>query len=189
MSSKKGGQFERDICTKLSLWWTGGKRDDVFWRTAGSGARATTRSKQGKKTFGLYGDIQAVDPIGQPLMDLCTFELKRGYKKWSVQDILDKSKKMKKQPLEEFLEQARQSSKDAGTDHAVIIARRDQREAIICMDSWLFNHISEKCDPFQDSCIRFKCGLAHYRMVTLLDFCNWADPEVFINLQKLRKCK
>jgi len=41
----KGSSFEREICTILSKWWTNNERDDVFWRTAGSGARATTRSK------------------------------------------------------------------------------------------------------------------------------------------------
>ena len=66
----KGSQFERTVCKDLSLWWTKGKRDDVFWRTSGSGARAKTRSKTGEKTFGQYGDVQATDPIGQPLICL-----------------------------------------------------------------------------------------------------------------------
>ncbi len=59
----KGSNFEREICKLLSLWWTNDKRDDIFWRTSGSGARATTRSKTKQKTFGQYGDVQATDPI------------------------------------------------------------------------------------------------------------------------------
>lgn len=38
---KKGAQFERVICKRLSLWITDGKREDVFWRSAMSGGRAT----------------------------------------------------------------------------------------------------------------------------------------------------
>jgi len=44
MEMAKGGEFERDISRFLSRWWTYGERDDVFWRTSASGARATTRS-------------------------------------------------------------------------------------------------------------------------------------------------
>lgn len=85
----KGAQFERDICRQLSLWWTGGSRDDVFWRTPQSGGRATTRRKGGKETYGHYGDILAVDPIGIPLLKFMTFELKCGYKGTSPMDLMD----------------------------------------------------------------------------------------------------
>src|SRR5271166_5739903 len=92
----KGSQFERDICRKLSLWWTQDQsppNDAVFWRTSNSGGRATTRKKLGKKTKGQYGDITAIDPIGQPLIDFVTIEIKRGYNKASIIDLLDKQGK------------------------------------------------------------------------------------------------
>ena len=85
-ASTKGSAFERQICKELSLWWTYEDRDDIFWRTSNSGGRAIRRSKKKKQTFGQYGDIQAVDPIGQPLMDVLTFELKCGYPGVSVLD-------------------------------------------------------------------------------------------------------
>lgn len=44
----KGSVFEREICKALGRWWTDGERDDIFWRTAGSGARATCRLERGK---------------------------------------------------------------------------------------------------------------------------------------------
>ena len=104
--SNKGGNFERLICKQMGLWWTDGERDDIFWRTSQSGGRATTRSKSGKQTFGQYGDISATDPIGQPLLDACSFELKIGYKKWSYQDSVDKSlKKAAEQTIEKFIKQ------------------------------------------------------------------------------------
>lgn len=77
--SRKGAAFERAICRKLSLWWTRNLRDDVFWRTSQSGGRATERAKKGQSTFGQFGDIAANDPIGKPLLDCFTWELKHGY--------------------------------------------------------------------------------------------------------------
>lgn len=78
----KGADFERQICKTLSLWWTADAdecRDDLFWRTAGSGARATMRSKLNKSTINGYGDIMACTAEGTVLLSSCCFELKRGY--------------------------------------------------------------------------------------------------------------
>lgn len=75
----KGPQFERKFAKQLSLWWTGGKDDSVFWRTQSSGARATIRAKQGKRTEGQYGDIAATNEDGKKLLRLFTLSLKCGY--------------------------------------------------------------------------------------------------------------
>ena len=79
----KGSDFERTICKELSQWWSREEekkeRDDVFWRTAGSGARATVRQKQGKDTSASYGDVTSIDPIGYPFVSLFLLEIKRGY--------------------------------------------------------------------------------------------------------------
>lgn len=77
----KGSPFEREICLLLTKWWL---RDDdpedtIFWRTAGSGGRATVRGKRGRRTSKQHcGDIAALDDQGRALTDLITFELKRG---------------------------------------------------------------------------------------------------------------
>ena len=89
MGKSKGNSFERQICKQLSLWWSNGKSEDIFWRTASSGAMANIRSKSCKKSFGQYGDIQAINPIGQPLIDVCTIELKRGYSKNTFADLME----------------------------------------------------------------------------------------------------
>ena len=70
--SDKGQSFEREICTSLSLWVTGGKRRDVFWRSSMSGGRATVRQGSVRQS----GDICSVAPEGHVLTDPMFVELK-----------------------------------------------------------------------------------------------------------------
>ena len=65
-SKAKGSNFEREVCKKLSLWVTNGKRKDCFWRAAMSGGRATVARKRGE-TVRQAGDITAVAPEGRVL--------------------------------------------------------------------------------------------------------------------------
>lgn len=125
----KGSAFERNICKKLSLWWTDGERDDIFWRTAGSGARAKTRGKIGKGTFGQYGDIQATDPIGQPLIDLCSIEIKRGYNKAIINDFIDSKKKPE---LRVFIEQAITDCRLREDESEwILLVKRDRKDTVL----------------------------------------------------------
>ena len=124
----KGSQFEREVCVRLSEWWTGGTRQDVFWRSSTSGGRATTRAKSGKTTAGSYGDISSIDPIGQPLLDMFTFEIKRGYSRHTVHDLLDNPNKS---TWHEFIDQAVTAHEQAGSVAWAIISKRDRKDATI----------------------------------------------------------
>jgi hypothetical protein len=73
---QKGGNFEREVCKKLSLWVSEGKSDDLFGRSAMSGGRATVRSKKGKETASGQGDITAVVPEGNSLTNKFVIECK-----------------------------------------------------------------------------------------------------------------
>ncbi len=86
--SAKGSSFERELCRQFSLWWSAGSADDIFWRTAGSGARATTRHKSSAITKYQYGDMTFVRPEGQLLLDVWCFEFKR-YHAVNVLSCLD----------------------------------------------------------------------------------------------------
>lgn len=130
MNRGKGSEFERLICKKLSMWWTNGERDDVFWRTSMSGGRATVRTKQGKATEMQHGDISAVDPIGVPLIKAVTLELKRGYGKASPFDLLDANHTA---TLEWclFLKQVKAAQKAGNTPWWAVIFQRDRRSICI----------------------------------------------------------
>ena len=142
MGKNKGTAFEREVCKALSLWWTGGGRDDVFWRSDTSGARAKTRSKVGKETFGQYGDIQASDPIGQPLIDLVTVECKRGYSDQSFQDLIDRAPKAVNKYWATFIAQAHVDHVIARSWSWILITKRDRQVPLIVAPSEVFERLS-----------------------------------------------
>ncbi len=127
----KGSGFEREICKILSRWWSDGEDDGIFWRTSQSGGRATTRAKQGRKTKNSCGDVCAIDPVGQPLLDLITVEIKRGYSSSSIQDLLDKGPRAAKQTYEKWIEKAILDSRQASSFSWMLIVKRDKRESLV----------------------------------------------------------
>lgn len=72
----KGSKFERRTCKELSLWVSHGKRDDLFWRSAMSGGRASVAFKKGKKNQTQVGDITAIDKKGEKLVQAFVVECK-----------------------------------------------------------------------------------------------------------------
>lgn len=135
----KGSAFERSICRQLSLWWSNGKRDDIFWRTANSGGRATVRNKSGKSSVG-EGDIGAIHQLGHSLLKHFTFELKCGYKGASPYDLVDMPKKSKQRLWEEWITKAAKIAEETDTSW-IIIAKRDRRKIVMAMETWLANKL------------------------------------------------
>ena len=75
-SSEKGGKFERESSRRLSLWVTQGRRDDIFWRSSTSGARATVQLRKGIVNLSQSGDISAIDPEGYEFIRTTFVEMK-----------------------------------------------------------------------------------------------------------------
>jgi hypothetical protein len=144
--ANKGSNFERSICKELSLWWTKGQRDDVFWRSSQSGGRATQRAKKGLRTYGSYGDIAAVDPIGDPLLKYYTIELKRGSTYKSMGDLIDCSRITAAHPWIKCLLQAKSAYLRAQSLTWLLICKRDHRETMVYLDATLYikERMSEK---------------------------------------------
>jgi hypothetical protein len=179
----KGSRFERWFCKELSLWWTENARDDVFWRTAGSGGRATNRGKKGHKTAGAYGDIAATDSCGEPLLRFFTFELKRGYQKDTVHDLLDRPEKAALQTYEKWILQAEESAKLAGSKGWAIITCRDRREPMILFpySLWAESVKSGAFDGvFEDRCavtLSIKSEWKHLLLLRLREFLAVVKPR------------
>ena len=66
-SKNKGSGFERTVCHLLSMWVSDSKHDDLFWRSAMSGGRATVVFKKGGQNRTQNGDITAIHPDGDVL--------------------------------------------------------------------------------------------------------------------------
>lgn len=152
--ARKGSGFERDLCKQFSLWWTGDERDDVFWRTSGSGGRASVRGKRGVSTYTGHGDMLAVDPIGEPLIRLCCFEFKRGYNagldlsaivdamysRLDLSAIVD-TQRIRKNTISHFWEQAEDARKLSNAHYSVLITKRDYRQVLIHMPIFLWMNL------------------------------------------------
>jgi hypothetical protein len=143
----KGGTYEREIAKLLSRWWTDQKRDDIFWRTSNSGGRATVRARKGLTTGNHAPDLCAIDPIGQPFVDLIAVEIKRGYNKHTTHDLLDyptarKGCKETEQVFSGFISQAYAAHETARSMSWVLIHRRDTRRPTIWLPRTLLESIN-----------------------------------------------
>lgn len=165
----KGGEFERELCRTFSAWWSGDPEiDDLFWRTAGSGARATARAKKNKRTQNHCGDMAATGPEGQPLIDLIAFEFKRGYNRATIADLLDHNPKpykntgkVKVETYSEWFAKAERSRQQAAAFYWMMIHRRDQRVPVVFMPEELVGELL--------------CEGAAFNMFTQLHI-MWVDP-------------
>ena len=134
MNSKgKGNSYERDLCKRLSLWWSNDENDSIFWRTASSGGRATQRAKKGKTTANQGGDVTFIDASGEPLMKFCSIEIKRGYPDFSIQRIMDRELNTKPSLLEQWIAQAEQSQKDSKAQSWMLIVKQDRKRELIIL--------------------------------------------------------
>ena len=127
--SARGFPFERVICKLFSQWWAGEEGADIFWRTAQSGGRATSRKKAGKKTKAHYGDVCAIDPSGDPLMNLFTIDLKRGYPRTDIQGLLEGHKG--ERSWHQWILDAQNDARNAGTPYWMVVQKRDRRDTIV----------------------------------------------------------
>ena len=183
----KGQDNERSRCRQWSLWWSAGldiapPRDDIFWRTAGSGARARRRTDLGDKVFRGYGDMMAEDPVGQPLIDACTFEFKKGYSDLCLFSCVDSRQKLPL--LVQFLKEVEVDAEDAGNE-PVLVTQRDHRVPAIAISFRLRAELELWCgEPRMDKWCLTTIGhhvLANAFVIMRLEFFfKWADPKYFL---------
>ena len=207
----KGSNFERDICRKLSRWWTGGKRPDVFWRTAGSGARATVRMKKNECTALSAGDIGCIDPVGAKLIQSCLIEIKRGYSdrgkivkskktgKQSVQitkginilSCLDKLKSQKPPVLIEWWEKAEKERVEHKRKYSFIIFKRDRKEESIMFSENTYHILKKKNMNLKLNLpmIYLRYEFHELMIVKLDDFLAWCNPSSFRQRRMIKRRK
>ena len=126
----KGPAYERKVCRQLSLWWTGGTSNNVFWRTSNSGGRHTVHAQKGVVSKYQAGDIGAIDPIGQLLLDMVTIEIKKGYKDHTITSLIEGRSK-KGGEYGKWLDKLIGQAKKVGTRYWMLIVHRDQMVPMI----------------------------------------------------------
>ena len=174
---KKGKKYEKDLAKKLSLWWTDGERDDIFYLSSGSGSRFTTRQKLNKSTANSAGDLNALDPIGQPLVDLFVLEAKKGYnKELDILKIIDSKKKT--HALIDWLSKSKKEARESGRYHALVLFRRDNHQDSIAMEYMFFARLEPFCGGFQETYLEINLSnLDSYAIMKLDHFLEWCDRE------------
>jgi hypothetical protein len=127
---RKGSKFERDMARRLSWWWTEKTSYDAIWRSAGSGNMATVGARN-RQQVKQGGDLIAIDASAQPLFEVFTIELKRGYNGNTIHDLLDKKPTHRQQMLDVWIQSAFEHSQDAGTPYWLLIHARDLRRPMV----------------------------------------------------------
>lgn len=133
----KGGQFERETARELSLWASNGRSDDLLWRSSQSGGRATVRHRKGKTTQGHYGDLAPTCKAGEKILRVFTPECKTGYEACSLYNLLDHCSGRSLQ-MQNFIKQAKDGQRMAGSKFWAIIQRRKGRVKMIIAPKKLF---------------------------------------------------
>ncbi len=167
----KGDDYERQIAKELSLWWTDDLkvRDDIFYRTSGSGARATTRAKQGMTTANSCGDLGYLDKIGKPFVDLVNIELKRGYtKELSLLAMIDKADK--NNVLLDWIVKSEKEAEQSSRIYSIIIFRRDYATTCICLPSMLMGNLEDRAGPYDHPELYFKINKRMYIITSFENF-------------------
>jgi hypothetical protein len=119
----KGGDFERVIAKKLTVWLTGKEKPYMYWRMPASGGLATIHSECGE----LSGDIRSLHKDADFLTDTFSIECKNGYPK---ADFWHLFKSVKNFDLRNFWEQCVNDSQRA-SKLPMLIYRKKGKKIII----------------------------------------------------------
>lgn len=178
-TKSKGSAFEREISAKLSLWFSNNERDDIFYRTQSSGARFTARKKGNKDTAFQSGDITASDPIGTPLVEKLSIELKTGYGKWCILDKIDSHQK--RTQLDKFWEQCYEDAKKSNRE-PILIFRRPLKMPCIAMRIEYFSRLEDYFGLFEYSLLSATTQENQKLIIiSLKRFFQWANPQYWID--------
>jgi len=171
---RKGGQFERTVCKRLSEWM---KADEViFWRSASSGARSTQLAKSGQKAGLTGGDITALDEQGAWLTKYFSIECKT-YADFSFDLLLqDKGK------IPVWWEQCQLDS-HRDDKKPMMIFKKNRSPIYVAFDPISFLKISSYCTSKTINQLSFDNGRAEKSMVILL-FEDWLKQ---VNFELLRE--
>lgn len=125
----KGSAFERKICVLLSMWVSELLRQDLFWRSAMSGGRATVMRKKGASNTSQGGDISAVDILGMPLTTAFSIECKF----YACLDMDNAVYTGKGKIIEHWKQTLRDA--EASGKLPMMVTKENRRNILVCFDA------------------------------------------------------
>lgn len=133
---QKGASFERAVCKHLSLWISKGKRDDIYWRSAMSGGRATLA----KGTRGTQaGDISSIDSMGELLTNAFLIECKH----YASLDLLPFVLNLRRGKLYKFWKHAFNDASAHGK-YPMLIAKQNLMKPLVVTNSFAPSSMQHK---------------------------------------------
>ena len=192
--SNKGAKWEREICKSLSRWWSihymGQNRDDIFWRTAGSGGRATSRRKGLQRTAEQYGDLKADHKEGKPFTDFFLVEMKRGYNDAiNLCTLIDCPLDMKMPIVVSWYLKAESERIYARRKAVLLLFKRDRRDAVVMIDMRTLHSLENQVDMRlgEIAWASFRTRFMDQQLVffRLHDFLNRVFPQDIVKLLEI----
>jgi len=168
---QKGGEYERTICKELSLWVSNNKRDDIFWRSAMSGGRATFQRKKGINNKTQLGDITAIDSLGQNLTNLFIIECKY-YQDLKLENLVYKTSVSGIISMWNTLINSCKINKK----YPMLIAKQNFKPDLIFVNGYTERFLSKYYDNFYYEAYMPKYNLCVY---TLNSFLQIVDYKIF----------
>lgn len=162
----KGSQFERLICKQLSLVMSGGERQDLYWRSAMSGGRATILANKGPMVDNQAGDISSISPVGSDLTRVFFLECKT-YKTLDIPSLLYANKGN----LAGFWAAAKRDAYKFGK-RPLLIAKENRRPIMVCVETSVKDWFGT---PLKPLFILPKVGITAYNFES---FCQTLDLAV-----------
>jgi hypothetical protein len=179
-----GNAFEREICYILSMWWSEGQDDDIFWRTDTSGGRATVRHRKGKKAQD-FADIKAVKRCGEPLTNQTLIECKTGYR--SGINPLDYFEHRFTNLMKQFWEKAEAEADKGMKKWTWLIFRRKNKQIQIMMNFNFLSLIAQYHGLYKYNYLTVnvanKIGLTTFFITNLKDFLEYVSPHTIVGLE------
>lgn len=171
----KGASFERLICTKLSLWLTSGEEEDLLWRSAMSGGRATVARKKGVSLESQSSDITATKSLGEALTSNFSIECKF-YASLNVEGFVFGAKA----GLQDFWDQVQKDAAVFGK-LPMLIAKQNRKPVLLALDA---DGVSFFKDLYGKIPVHFICVEAGMHILFFDQFLEFADPEPLLELHR-----
>ena len=185
-TKQKGSQWERNCAKLLSLWLSDNTRDDLVWRTSGSGNRHSIRKKRGKDTYNQAGDLCATDPCVQFFFDYFLVECKNGYSKGKVSEcidplyILDKLENTKQSILIDWWNKAEKERLQSNRKHSIILFKRTAKRPCIVHGQKLIWSLADYIGEYPgDQIIVYSDLIGDNNCLVICDlekWLSWCDP-------------